>query len=220
MPVIKQHTEKPVILILTHAHIDHMHHMDEFDTVYLCHDELMMPEDWLSSHMAGKNLDLKSTIHMDTGSQIDLGGRILEVCKVPGHTPGSVAVYDAKDNIVFTGDAIGSGSGVWMQLVGCTSLEQYEKSLRDFLAWLVQRGGKMQFWSGHCTQHADSKKIPGYNPVSLGLLADLIDLVREVIAGRILGERIDLPPHLCIREARYAAYGRAEMLFNPDKICD
>lgn len=218
VPVLRQHTDKPLVLILTHAHIDHMHHMDEFDTVYMCHDELTMPRDWLISHMAGKELDLEATIHIDTGSKIDLGGRVLEIFKVPGHTPGSVAVYDAKEDIVFTGDAIGSGCGVWMQLIGCTSLVEYENSLRQFLLWLLEHGGKMEFWSGHCTQYSQSKKIPEYNPVSVGLLADLIDLVRKVIDGDIVGDVIDLPPHVRVREARYAAYGRAEMLYNPDNV--
>lgn len=217
-PVLETLTDKPMVLILTHAHIDHVHHMDEFETVYMCHDELTMPEDWLRSHMAGKALDFASTIHIDTDSRIDLGGRELEICKIPGHTPGSVAIYDAKEDLVFTGDAIGSGCGVWMQLVGSTSLEEYEENLRFFMAWLIQRGGRMQFWGGHCTQYNQSKQIPGFNPLSMGLLADLIDLVRGVIDGKIAGGFVDLPPHLRLREARSAAYGRAEMLYNPDKI--
>lgn len=218
MPMLRELTAKPMILVLTHAHIDHMHHMDEFETVCMCHDELTMPESWLQEHMAGKELNLRSTIHIETGSKIDLGNRMLEICKVPGHTPGSVAVYDAKENIVFTGDAIGSGCGVFLQLVGCTSLVEYEKSLRTFLAWLVERGGKMQFWGGHSNQYRQSRAVPGFNPLSMGLLADLIDLVHKVIDGDIVGDTIDLPPHLRVREARYAAYGRAEMIFNPDNI--
>lgn len=219
MPVLRELTEKPMVLILTHAHIDHVHHMDEFETVYMCHDELNMPPEWLEMHKAGKELQFENTIPIDTGSCIDLGGRVLEICKVPGHTPGSVAIYDAKADLVFTGDAIGSGCGVWMQLVGSTSLAEYEESLRFFMAWLIQRGGRMRFWGGHCTQFNQSRQIPGFNPLTMGLLADLIDLVREVIAGRIAGEVVELAPDLRQREARYAAYGRAEMLFNPDKIC-
>lgn len=218
VPLLKTLTQKPMVLILTHAHIDHVHHMDEFETVYMCHDELTMPKEWLESHKAGKNLDFAATIPIDTGSKIDLGGRVLEICKVSGHTPGSVAIYDPKDDMVFTGDAIGSGCGVWMQLVGSTSLEEYEESLRFFLAWLVQRGGKMQFWGGHSNQYNQSRQIPGFNPLTMGLLADLIDLVREVITGREKGEYLEMSPEVRIREARYAAYGRAEMVFNPDYI--
>ena len=217
-PLLRTLTEKPLVLILTHAHIDHVHHMDEFDTVYMCHDELVLPEAWLRTHMAGKELDFAGTIPIDTGSKIDLGGRVLEICKIPGHTPGSVAVYDAREDLVFTGDAIGSGCGVWMQLPGCSALEEYEENLRFFLAWLVERGGKMRFWGGHSNQYSQSKQMPGFNPLSMGLLADLIDLVRGVIAGKIAGSFVDLPENLRVREARSAAFGRAEMLYDPDNI--
>jgi hypothetical protein len=52
----------------------------------------------------------------------------------------------------------------------------------------------------------------------MGLLADLIDLVRKVRTGEIVGDVVGLPPHLRLREARTAAWGRAEMLYNPDKL--
>lgn len=216
LPMLRSLTEKPMLLVLTHAHIDHFHHMDEFDTVYMSHEEFKLGDAILREMMAGKNLNLQSTIHMETGTTIDLGGCSLEICHVPGHTPGSVAVYDARDAIVFTGDAIGSGCGVWMQLPGSSSLTDYEQSLLRFMGWLLDRGGKMDFWGGHCDQSWDSRQVPGFNPLSMGLLADLIDLVRRVAAGEITGEYVELAPNLRQREARYAAWGRAEMLYNPD----
>ena len=218
LPMLRTLTQKPLVLILTHAHIDHFHHMDEFDTVFMCHDELTMPGWFLHEMMAGKDLKLDKTIPIDTDSRIDLGDRVLKICKVPGHTPGSAVIYDARDNFVYTGDAIGSGCGVWMQLPGCSSLAAYEENLRFFLCWLLDQGGKMEFWGGHCNQSWESKHVPGFNPLSMGLLADLIDLVRAVRSGHLTGEVIDLPPHLREREARYAAWGRAEMLYNPDKL--
>ena len=60
--------------------------------------------------------------------------------------------------------------------------------------------------------------MPGFNPLSLGLLADLIDLTRRVRKGEITGEFVDMAPHFRNREARYAAWGRAEMLFDPDNL--
>lgn len=218
LPILRRLTDKPMLLILTHAHIDHFHHMDEFDTVYMSHREFELGSDILRGMMAGKDLDLEHTIDMGTGTTIDLGGCTLEICAVPGHTPGSVAIYDSRDGIVFTGDAIGSGCGVWMQLPGCSALDAYEQSLGFFLRWLLDRGGKMDFWGGHCNQSWESRQVPGFNPLSIGLLADLIDLVRAVKAGDLIGEVTELPPHLRGREARYAAWGRAEMLYDPDKL--
>lgn len=31
LPLIRKYTSKPLILVLTHAHIDHWYHMDEFE---------------------------------------------------------------------------------------------------------------------------------------------------------------------------------------------
>ena len=217
-PALGRLTDKPMILVLTHAHIDHFHHMDEFETVYMSHREFELGQEILHGMMAGKDLALERTIDAGTGTTIELGGCTLEICAVPGHTPGSLAVYDSRDGIVFTGDAIGSGCGVWMQLPGSSDLADYEQSLQFFLRWLLDRGGKMDFWGGHCNQSWESRQVPGFNPLSLGLLADLIDLVRNLRSGELTGEVVDLEPHLREREARYAAWGRAEMLYNPDKL--
>lgn len=217
VPVLRTMTDKPLVLIVTHAHIDHFYHMDEFETVYMCHDEMTMPDWFLREMMAGKSLELEKTIHIDTNYVIDLGNRALEICKIPGHTPGSIAIFDSKDNLVFTGDAIGSGCGVWMQLPGSTSLAQYEQSLIYFMKWLVERTSSPEFWGGHCLQRWQSTKIPGDNPLSLGLLADLIDLVHGLLEGTLEGWHVDLPQDVRAGDdARNCAWGRAEITYNPD----
>lgn len=218
MPAVRSVTSKPVILVLTHAHIDHMHHMDEFETVYLCHEEFKLPPDFLHEHMAGKDLNLAGTHHIETGSRIDLGGRCLEVFQVPGHTPGSVVLWDETEDYLYTGDAIGSGAGVWMQLPGRSKLTDYATNLRALLKWLVDKGGKTMFWSGHYGQRYASQKIPGDNPLSIGLLADLCDLVERTADGQIMGKAVDLPPHARPEGAMYVAFGRAEMICAPGDI--
>ena len=217
VPMLRTLTDKPMVLILTHAHFDHCHHMDEFSTVYMCHDELKMPTPFLEAMAQGK--DLGRTIHIDTDSVIDLGGRHLQICKIPGHTPGSVAVFDERTQIILTGDAIGSGCGVWMQLPGSTSLAEYEQSLLHFQKWLMARSTFPEFWGGHCLQRSVSAKIPGDNPVTMGLLADLIDLVHGLIHGTISGWQIEMSALFRAgKEARNAAFGRAEITYNPDYI--
>lgn len=217
-PMLRELTDKPLVLVLTHAHPDHFYHMDEFDTVYMSHEEFKLGPDILKFMMEGKDLDLDSTVHITTGSTVDLGGRVLEIVDVPGHTPGSVAVYDASDDLLFTGDAIGSGCGVWMQLPGSSSLTAYEQSLRTFLKWCVEKGGTMEFWGGHCNQVWESATVKPHNPLSMGLLCDLIDLTRNLRTGRMEGTYHEFAPELREREVRFAAWGRAEMFYNPDKL--
>lgn len=48
--------------------------------------------------------ELTSTL--DDGDTIDLGDRRLEVLHVPGHTPGSIALWEGETGILYTGDML------------------------------------------------------------------------------------------------------------------
>lgn len=41
---------------------------------------------------------------VDEGDVIDLGDRRLEILHVPGHTPGSIALWEAETGVLFSGD--------------------------------------------------------------------------------------------------------------------
>ena len=192
--------------------------MDEFETVYMNHREFEMGDELLSFMMAGKNLDLEHTIDIRTGSIIDLGGQTIEVCEVPGHTPGSVVFWNPQQNLLFTGDAIGSGYGVWMQVPGATPLEKYYKNLVQLLGWLTERGGRMRFYGGHHYQQFLSRAVPQFNPLNLGLLADLIDLVDKILAGEIIGRFSDVQKTFTPEPILYANFGRAEILYLASNI--
>lgn len=217
LPVIRELTDKPLLLVITHAHPDHMYHMDEFDEVYMCHDEKKMDPETLVMLTAGKLKPWEEIHDIRTDSVIPLGGTELAVCQTPGHTPGSVVVLETKQNYLFTGDAIGSGCGVWMQVPGGTSLEEYYDGLVGLMVWLVKRGGRMKFFGGHHTQVFESTAHPVYNPLSLGVLADLIDLVDQVIHGENLGRPSNAKP-FSKEQVRYASYGRAEMQYCASQI--
>jgi glyoxylase-like metal-dependent hydrolase (beta-lactamase superfamily II) len=60
---------------------------------------------------AGFNLEswvtpgAEPTVFLAEGDVIDLGDRSLEVLHVPGHTEGSIALWDPADGTLFSGDA-------------------------------------------------------------------------------------------------------------------
>lgn len=213
MPEIRKLTQKPVVLALTHAHIDHMYHMDEFESVYMCHRELTMPTDFLKYMMGGKELRLNDTIDVTTGSVIDVGGNSVEAFLVPGHTPGSVVFLEKEHGFVFSGDAIGGGSGVWLQLPGTVPLEEYYASLMEMRSWLVNLRRPLCFFTGHNFQQFQSTLISNYNPVSIGLISDLIDLTYKVVNGEIVGRLSDADKTFSLEPTLYASYGRAELYY-------
>ncbi|MEP6009827.1 MAG: MBL fold metallo-hydrolase [Parasphingorhabdus sp.] len=53
---------------------------------------------------------VEATRIIDEGDIIDTGDRAFEVLHLPGHSPGSVALWDAKTGTLFSGDAIYDGS--------------------------------------------------------------------------------------------------------------
>lgn len=213
LPVIRQVTSKPLCLVVTHVHLDHMYHMDEFDTVYMCHEELKLPQEFLEKMACGKDLDYQGTIDVRTDSVIELGDNQLEICQLAGHTPGSIVVLDKGHDMLFTGDAIGSGCGVWMQVASAIPLESYQTQLMNCLRWLVERGGTMSFWGGHNFQQGESRCMPGFNPLNLGLLADMAELVRKICSEEITGKQTEMGAHAATEPVLYASYGRAEILY-------
>ncbi|MEU4554555.1 MBL fold metallo-hydrolase [Micromonospora violae] len=47
---------------------------------------------------------------LDDGDRIDLGGRVLTVLHLPGHTPGSIALLEERTGTLYSGDIIYEGA--------------------------------------------------------------------------------------------------------------
>ena len=66
------------------------------------------------------------------GDRIDFGRFSLSVMETPGHTPGSVCLYDEKNSFVITGDTLFKGSIGRVVLPG-GDLAQMENSLKKLM---------------------------------------------------------------------------------------
>jgi glyoxylase-like metal-dependent hydrolase (beta-lactamase superfamily II) len=113
----------PIEPVFTHNHGDHIGQADQFIRDSVEHigeadrpgaEHLLrsrgIPDDVISSHLLA--------IH--EGDHIDLGDRSVVIHETPGHTPGSLVVFDPKNGYLFTGDSYGSNSptipdALWMQ---------------------------------------------------------------------------------------------------------
>lgn len=119
--VVKLITQKPLIVMVTHIHIDHAGNMDQFKDVYF------HPADTVLMSRVKPN---KGKIHfVSDGEKFDLGETTIEVLFTPGHTPGSIVLLDRKAGNCYSGDAFGSGQ-VWMQLQPHISMSTYAQSCR------------------------------------------------------------------------------------------
>ena len=46
---------------------------------------------------------------LDDGDVVDIGDRAFEVLHLPGHSPGSIGLWDAASGVLFAGDALYDG---------------------------------------------------------------------------------------------------------------
>ncbi|MCL1897019.1 MAG: MBL fold metallo-hydrolase [Clostridiales bacterium] len=91
-------TDRPIMLVNTHADDDHTGGNTGFDAAY------MHPEDHgRYKQKAGESAPMQP---LREGDEIDLGGRSFETILIPGHTPGSIALLDRKNRILITGDTV------------------------------------------------------------------------------------------------------------------
>lgn len=137
--VIKQITQKPLLVMVTHIHPDHAGNIKYFDQIY------MHPGDTALMRMMKVEYDGKINYVKD-GEKFDLGGTTLEVLFTPGHTPGSIVLLDRKTGNCYSGDAFGSGQ-VWMQLLPHVSMATYAKSCRKMEALMDK--GITKIYCGH-----------------------------------------------------------------------
>jgi glyoxylase-like metal-dependent hydrolase (beta-lactamase superfamily II) len=110
---------KPVHLINTHQHIDHVMGNDFIDQLYGLKPEANKNDDFLAVRLVeqAQSFGLRRSpqivpvsTYLTNGDIVKIGDGQLKVLTVPGHSPGSIALYDEKDAFVITGDALFCGS--------------------------------------------------------------------------------------------------------------
>ncbi|GMG81582.1 MBL fold metallo-hydrolase [Paralimibaculum aggregatum] len=123
--------DRPVLAIATHGHIDHMGGMHEFadraihaaDAAALDGDEAqhlapaframegavtaLPAPGWQLSAFTAKAAP--ATRLLAEGDRIELGDRALTVLHLPGHSPGSIGLFDEAGGTLFSGDALYDG---------------------------------------------------------------------------------------------------------------
>lgn len=88
---------------------------------------------------------------------IDLGGETIDCVECQGHTPGSMVFFLKGHNYAFSGDAIGSGTGVWLFNMEC--FDNYVKGIENLLSYLEDPQSGIEpetfmFWGGHTYQNS------------------------------------------------------------------
>lgn len=119
---------KPVAIVNTHCHIDHMlgvqDCIDEWNLPFIGHDKEQLNLDRLAFQAQMFGLPLKAaapefTSKLNEGDEYAFGNTILKVLFVPGHSPGHLAFYSRSDKLLVSGDVLFRGSIGRTDLPGC-----------------------------------------------------------------------------------------------------
>lgn len=214
-------THKPVILALSHGHIDHIGQSGAFQNVYMN----MLDKDIYLSHMhlnighfQSEGLNFKNINEIiDMPQFFDLGDRKINVISLGGHTPGSTIFVDQSQKNIFTGDAIGSGCGCWMQLDECLTIKQYQNNLMSVIKqfYLYHVDQTWKFYGGHDKQEYQSK-VSDYNCLNMQLLNDMEQLCQKLINHEI--EFYKTKAMKVTHIPYYVYFQKAEMIVTKEKI--
>ncbi|MHA1679809.1 MAG: MBL fold metallo-hydrolase [Promethearchaeota archaeon] len=104
------------LIVNTHAHFDHISNNCFFKCPIAAHrnaaakikhsDELITKAKKWSVDMSDFHID----IWLEERNKFDLGNEQLEVIETPGHTSGSICLYEPVKRYLFTGDTLFSGA--------------------------------------------------------------------------------------------------------------
>jgi len=150
---IKEHQLKPIRLLNTHCHIDHVlgnQLIHETFELKLEAHQLELPllaSCQQVSQMYGIPFRGSPEIEMflEEGNTIQLGEHRLDIFLTPGHSPGSICFYNAEYRILISGDVLFLGS------IGRTDLPggNYDVLMASISTKLLPLPDEVQVYSGH-----------------------------------------------------------------------
>ena len=171
---------KPLTITFTHNHGDHTGMLPAYldENVHFA-----LPEDDFAQ-MAARFPKEKYSFYNE-GHIFDLGDVKVEAIAVPGHTVGSMVFYLHGRNILFSGDAIGSGHGVW--IFNTDSFSNYVRAVPHLIAWLNNPEHqvsieKLRIYGGHYWQRDWLPEL-GKKEMGMDYLNDMKELLDQIENG-------------------------------------
>ena len=213
-------TDKPVTVINTHTHLDHLGSNRQFDEIAMFDHPISRrvaaegaSHQIMQQEILAENLVIKPWPHgfdpsdfallpfnvnhwLRDGERLELGGQDLEVIYTPGEAMDHICLLDRADRLLFCGDILLDGP-VWTHLEG-GSLEDLVKSYRKLMGYFEEFDHLM----------------PGHNQPWLdkSLLPETLAGAEKVLSGQAEAEDIIDPWN---RRLKQYSFGRFSITTRP-----
>jgi glyoxylase-like metal-dependent hydrolase (beta-lactamase superfamily II) len=198
--------EKPLFIAVTHNHGDHLGMLPAFAEdpdvrFWIPESEFqgtgIFPEDRTTRFAENDSLDLG-------------GGAWIHTFEIPGHTAHSTCYLLKGENMVFSGDALGSGSGVW--LFDEKSFYVYINSIDKLIAYLEEPESgidkeAVRIYGGHYWQGEQVGEL------TMQYVYDMRTLINEMKEGTARVE--DMSTFIPFLDASFK-YGTATITWNKE----
>lgn len=143
---------KPVAILLTHGHFDHIMAAEELRETYgikiyaTVYERKHLGNAAMNlSGFAGKAISLEADEELDDLDVFELAGFDIQVIHTPGHTPGSCCYYLKDEDVLFSGDTLFCGSAGRTDFPG-GSMQELQNSLNRLVESLPE---ETKVYPGH-----------------------------------------------------------------------
>lgn len=197
--IVSTLTSKPLLLLNTHGHIDHITNNSQFNEVYLHpadhdlyleHSQASVRKQFFIERLLSRGypqwllnlpfieayLTKQSQIKVNKqfkplseGQIIDLGGRPIEIIETPGHTWGSVCLLDRNQQALYVGDSV-CEDAVLLQFDHSTPVSVYVESLEKLLNY---RQSLNSIYAGHQKKPLGIEWLEAYYQCGKNCLKDI-----------------------------------------------
>ncbi len=194
---------RELVIAITHVHGDHTGMLPAFE-----HEKDVTF--WIQTEeFADKDLfPPERTRAIGENPALDLGdGVVVNALEIPGHTDHSAVYFLRGKNLLFSGDAIGSGGGVW--IFSAKGFGQFRESVDRLIDYIENPANdvdanELLIYGGHYWQKLEKEKL------TLQYILDMRTLIGEIKAGRAKEEGVSFGPYL---DTNFS-YGEATITWN------
>lgn len=182
---VEKLTDKPVMVLLTHGHVDHAMGAGEFETVYMNHADdyiyrqhadmafrrdglFLCPQPVEESEIIPAK-PLEEIRQMSGGDSFDLGGLHIDIYDLPGHTRGSLVMLIREERALLLGDACNYLT--FLHEPYSTTVREYKESLEALRPKVAGKYDRVYLSHG-----------PGSGSVEL--IDGVIRVCEDIMAGR------------------------------------